>query len=84
MKELRFDSGDKVVRISFVFDPDRNGVLLVGGDKTGVSSTKFYTSLISKSEKVYYRYLEKRKKRIEKEQKELKASTSKQIKGKKK
>ena len=40
MKELRFDSNDAVWRVAFAFDPNRRAVLLVGGDKSGVSEKK--------------------------------------------
>lgn len=46
MKELRFNAGDGAWRIAFAFDPERNAVLLVGGDKSGGSSAKFYKALI--------------------------------------
>ncbi len=71
LKELRFNSGNKVVRIFFIFDPDRNAVLLIGGDKAGSGDKTFYDTMIDQSEKIYGRYLEQRKKEIEKEQKKL-------------
>ncbi|MDO9181423.1 MAG: type II toxin-antitoxin system RelE/ParE family toxin [Bacteriovorax sp.] len=71
LKELRFNSGDKVIRIFFVFDPDRNGVLVIGGDKAGSGNKIFYDKMINKSEKIYTKYLEERKKEIEKEQKKI-------------
>jgi hypothetical protein len=46
MKELRFDADDGVWRIAFAFDLNRNAILLVGGDKSGVSQDKFYRNLI--------------------------------------
>lgn len=71
LKELRFNSGNKVVRLFFVFDPDRNGVLIIGGDKAGSGDKSFYDKMIDKSEKIYSKYLEERKKDIEKEQKKI-------------
>src|ERR1700722_14017379 len=35
IKELRFDAADGVWRIAFSFDPKRNAVLLIAGDKSG-------------------------------------------------
>lgn len=35
LKELRPTSGSTAVRILFVFDPDRQAILLVAGDKAG-------------------------------------------------
>jgi hypothetical protein len=62
LKELRFRSGSKVLRIFFIFDSDRIGVLLIGGDKAGSGDKIFYDQMIAKSEKVYIKYLEQRKK----------------------
>ena len=50
MKELRFDADGGVWRLSYAFDPDRKAILLVAGDKSGVSSKRFYTSLIAKAD----------------------------------
>jgi hypothetical protein len=41
MKELRFDASGGVWRIAFAFDPRRKAVLLVCGDKAGVSEKRF-------------------------------------------
>lgn len=46
MKELRFSADDGVWRIAFAFDVKRRAILLVGGDKSGVSQDKFYRNLI--------------------------------------
>lgn len=61
LKELRFDSREKVIRIFYVFDPDRNGVLLIGGNKSSSQGKAFYKDFIAKSEKFYTNYLRKRK-----------------------
>ena len=37
MKELRFDAADGVWRAAFAFDPLRQAVVLVAGDKSGES-----------------------------------------------
>jgi hypothetical protein len=42
MKELRCNATDGVWRIAFAFDPDRQAILLVGGDKSGGSEKRFY------------------------------------------
>jgi hypothetical protein len=39
MKELRFRADGGVWRVAFAFDPRRNAILLVAGDKSGVSET---------------------------------------------
>jgi hypothetical protein len=51
MKELRFDASDGVWRIAFAFDPRRNAVLLVAGDKSGGSERRFYKRLIEAADK---------------------------------
>lgn len=53
MKELRFDAGGGVWRIAFAFDPRRRAVLLVGGDKSGVSEKRFYKRLVKVADERY-------------------------------
>ena len=57
MKELRANTTDKVLRIAFAFDPERNGILLLGGDKSGVSEKRFYKQLIKKADELYAAHL---------------------------
>jgi hypothetical protein len=45
MKELRFQL-DGVWRFAFAFDPNRQGIVLVGGDKEGEKPKRFYDQLI--------------------------------------
>lgn len=40
MKELRFDANDGVWRVAFAFDPERSAVVLVAGDKAGISEKR--------------------------------------------
>lgn len=46
MKELRFYSDNGVWRVAFAFDPERQAVLLVAGDKAGTTENRFYKTLI--------------------------------------
>jgi hypothetical protein len=46
MKELRFHADDGAWRVAFAFDVKRRAILLVGGDKSGISENKFYRNLI--------------------------------------
>lgn len=46
LKELRFRADNGAWRVAFVFDLHRRAILLVGGDKSGVSKDKFYRNLI--------------------------------------
>jgi len=50
MKELRFDADNGVWRVAFAFDPKRQAVFLVAGDKSGTSQKRFYKSLIKKAD----------------------------------
>ena len=51
MKELRFDADDGVWRVAFAFDPKREAILLVAGDKSGGSEARFYRGLIKKADR---------------------------------
>src|SRR5271170_90691 len=59
MKELRADTKDKVTRIAFAFDPDREAILLLGGNKAGISEKRFYKQLITKADDLYDSHLAK-------------------------
>ncbi len=60
MKELRFEADDGVWRFAFAFDPNRKAVLLVGGDKSGVSEKRFYRQLIKKADDRFDAHISKR------------------------
>jgi hypothetical protein len=51
MKEMRFEAANGVWRVAFAFDPTRAAVLLVAGDKGGVSQKRFYRALIERADK---------------------------------
>ncbi|WP_207460261.1 type II toxin-antitoxin system RelE/ParE family toxin [Azospirillum sp. SYSU D00513] len=53
MKELRFRSHGGVWRVAFAFDPKRNAILLVAGDKSGVSEKRFYSTLVATADRRY-------------------------------
>jgi hypothetical protein len=57
MKELRFSADDGEWRFAFAFDPNRQAVVLVGGDKSGGSSPRFYKSLIKRADARFDRWL---------------------------
>ena len=58
MKELRFRADGGVWRVAFAFDPKRSAILLVGGDKSGGSSDRFYRTLIARSDLRFDQHLE--------------------------
>lgn len=46
MKELRFNWEGGVWRVTFAFDPIRQAILLIGGDKGGADQKRFYKRLL--------------------------------------
>lgn len=57
MKELRFKADNGVWRVAFAFDPRRHAILLVAGDKSGGSETRFYKELIRKADDRFSEHL---------------------------
>jgi hypothetical protein len=57
IKELRVDADGGVWRIAFAFDPKRRAILLTGGNKTGISKDRFYSTLIRIADARYSRHL---------------------------
>lgn len=57
MKELRFGWDGGVWRVAFAFDPQRQAILLVGGDKGGADQRRFYKRLITVADKRYDEHL---------------------------
>ena len=58
MKELRFETKEAVWRFAFAFDPMQRAIVLIGGDKQGVSKRKFYKWLISHADARFDSHLE--------------------------
>jgi hypothetical protein len=58
MKELRFGWEGEVWRVAFAFDPERQAVLLVGGNRAGVGQRRFYKRLVHVADERYGEYLE--------------------------
>ena len=57
MKELRFKADGGVWRVAFAFDPKREAILLVCGDKSGVSEKKFYERLVKTADERFHEHL---------------------------
>ena len=51
LKELRFSADGGVWRVAFAFNRRRVATLLAGGNKKGVSGTRFYRILIARAER---------------------------------
>jgi len=57
MKELRFQTTGGQWRLAFAFDPARQAILLVAGNKSGLSSRRFYRSLVRTADARFTRHL---------------------------
>ena len=53
--ELRIQHTGKPYRVLYAFDPKRNAILLLGGNKTGTG--RWYDTHIPKAEKLFAAYL---------------------------
>lgn len=56
MKELRTRTGGRELRVLFAFDPRREAILLIGGDKTGLWG-EWYEAMIPVADDLYDRHL---------------------------
>lgn len=57
LRELRVQSGGKPLRILYAFDPNRQAVLLLSADKTGMSDKAFYATYVPKAESLWEEYM---------------------------
>lgn len=55
LRELRCQSGGRPLRVIYAFDPARQAVLLIGGDKTG--DDRFYEWIVPQAEEIWTGYL---------------------------
>jgi len=55
LRELRIQSQGRPVRVFYAFDPKRQAVLILGGDKTG--DDRFYETMIPRCERTWKEYL---------------------------
>lgn len=56
MRELRIQSGGRPLRVLYAFDPLRNALLLLGGDKTG--DDRWYEVHVPIADRLYDEHLE--------------------------
>ncbi len=52
---------DGVWRVAFAFDPKRQAILLVAGDKSGINQKRFYRRLINIADRRFKNYLQNQK-----------------------
>ncbi|MGH9461055.1 MAG: type II toxin-antitoxin system RelE/ParE family toxin [Vicinamibacteria bacterium] len=55
LRELRVQSRGRPIRVFYAFDPWRQAVLLIAGDKTG--DDRFYETFVPKAEAIWEQYL---------------------------
>jgi hypothetical protein len=48
-----------VWRVAFAFDPQRQAIVLVAGDKAGQNQKKFYKQLIDRADRRYAAHLDR-------------------------
>ena len=56
MKELRVQSNGRPFRVLYAFDPERNAILLIGGNKQG--DKRFYQRMIPLADRLFENYLQ--------------------------
>jgi hypothetical protein len=56
LRELRIQSNGRPFRVFYAFDPKRQAVLLIGGDKTG--DARFYDRMLPLAERIWKEYLD--------------------------
>ena len=69
LKELRFEAADGVWRMAFAVDPNRKAILLVAGNKSGITEKRFYRQLIDTADARFDTHLAKIKRQKEMERK---------------
>jgi len=57
LRELRVQSHGHAIRVFYAFTPRRDAIVLIGGDKTGVSSDRFYPEYIPQAKSILREYL---------------------------
>lgn len=55
LRELRIQHQGRPFRVFYAFDPKRQAVLLIGGDKTGQDT--FYEQIVPLAEQIWKQYL---------------------------
>ncbi len=55
MRELRVQSGGRPIRVFYAFDPRRDAIMLIGGDKTG--DDRFYETYVPVADALYDEHL---------------------------
>jgi hypothetical protein len=62
MKELRFKFKDGIWRVAYAFDPNRQAIILIVGNKSGLSKQRFYKPFIKEANHRFDAHLQDLKK----------------------
>src|SRR5437762_6247535 len=65
LRELRPQQGASPLRVVYAFDPQRDAVLLIGGDKG--SDARFYERITRRAERIWKEYLDEQAKGLHEE-----------------
>lgn len=57
LRELRIQSHSRALRVFYAFDPTRQAVVIIGGDKTSESDARFYRRYVPMAEELWEQYL---------------------------
>lgn len=60
MKELRIKTASGEWRFAFAFDPRRQAVILIGGNKSGVARDRFYGALVKRADTRFANWLKRK------------------------
>jgi|ERR1700688_1112447 len=63
MRELRVQSKGRPLRVFYAFDHRRIAILLIGGDKTGISNERFYRAHVRVADRLYDEHMESTKRK---------------------
>lgn len=57
MREMRIQHLGRPIRVFYAFDPRRAAIVLIGGDKTGLSDKRFYGQFVPIADNLYAAHL---------------------------
>ena len=57
MRELRIQANGRPFRVFYAFNPRRNAILLIGGDKGALGDDRFYETYVPLADSIYDEHL---------------------------
>lgn len=58
MPEMRVQYKGRPIRVFYAFDTRRAAIVIIGGDKTGLSNKRFYGQFIPIADRLYAEHLQ--------------------------